>query len=301
MSGSPPRWAPPEGRHIALSSGSCFYREAGSGAPPIVLLHGLPDDSRVYGCVQPILSRRHRVLAPDFLGWGLSRPNEGLSFGFDLLDRNLAQFLEAHELDEVVLVAQDMSGAPAIRWAAAHPERMRALVLLNAYYGWNSARMPPVLKLLHAPYLGKLLRRFIDIGRPGISWQLYRWQVGHLWARRTPEAERLLRHFHAVFRHSRQARRAFHAINDELAAQIDRNQRRLDILTGLQCPTLIAWGQRDPYLGPPVARQFHRLVPGSDLQMIPDAGHFVQLEAPEALAELIASFVERHPRPVVPD
>ena len=295
------RWQPPEGRHIALPSGSCFYREAGGGAPPIVLLHGLPDDSRVYGCVQPILSRHHRTLAPDLFGWGVSEPNEGLIFGFDTLGRNLAQFLDAHGLDDVVLVAQDMSGPAAVRWAAANPARMRALVLLNTYYGWNSARMPPVLKLLHMPYLGRLMRRFIDIGRPGLSWYLYRWQVGSLLARRTLETDRLLRRFHTVFRRSRQARRAFHAINDELVAQIDGNQRRLGVLTGLQCPTLIAWGQRDRYLGPPVARQFHRLVPGSELRMIPDAGHLVQLEAPDALAELIIGFIARHPSPVAPD
>ena len=288
-------WSPPPGREIALLSGTCFYREAGEGAPTIVLLHGLPTDSRVYARLQPLLARRFSTLAPDFFGWGASKPNDGLPFGFDMLDRNLEQFVTAHGLDRVVLVAQDMSGPPAIRWAAAHPDRIGALVLLNTYYGWNSARMPPILKLLHAPVLGRLLRRLIGVGQPGLSWRLFRWQTGRVWARRGPDTERILRTFHGVFRHATDARAAFHAINDQLVGHVNANQRRLDIVTGLDCPTLILWGGKDPYLRPSVARQFHRLIPNSQVRMVADAGHFLQLESPDEVAQAIAGFVQGLP------
>ena len=294
--GEPP-WAPPDGSWIDLASGRCFYREAGTGAPCIVLLHGVACDSRIHARIQPLLARRCRSLAPDFLGWGFSQANEGVRFGFETLDRNLNQFIDAHGLDDVVIVCQEMSGPAAIRWVASNPERTRALVMLNTYYGWSSGRMPPVLKLLHLPLTRRIARRFLDIGRGGTSWWLYSWQMGRLWSQRTPESERVLRLFHNYFRHSSDARRAFHAVNGELVEQVDSNQRRLDLLTGLECPTLILWGQRDRYLGPSVARQFHRLVPGSELHMVPGAGHFVQFDAAAEVAEAISNFVDRTARP----
>ena len=288
-----PDWAPPQGRHIEVPAGDCFVRESGQGEPTIVLLHGLPDDSRIYGYLQPRLAAAHRTVTPDFLGWGSSQPNEGLSLGFDMLDRTLAQILDALELERVVLVAHDMSGPAAIRWTAAHPERAAALVLLNTYYGWNSARMPLALKLLHLPYVGRLVRRFLDIGRTGLSWHVYRWQVGQVWPGWTADFDRLLRMFHGVFRHSRTARRAFHTVNNEIVDQIKSNQRSLETLTALGTPTLILWGARDPYLRPSVARQFHRLVPSSELHMVSSAGHFLQLQAPDEIADLILRFVTR--------
>lgn len=290
----------PTGSFIELPSGASFCREAGKGAPTIVLLHGLPVDSRIYSKLQPILAERHRTVAPDFLGWGESRPNQALPFGFETLDRNLAQLIDSYNLDDVVLVAHDMSGPPAIRWAAANPTRTHALVLLNTYYGWNSARMPPMLKLLHLPYVGRLARRFIDVGRPGISWHIYRWQMGHLWAHRNPEIEPMLRAFHNVFERSAQARAAFHSINDGLVSQIDSNQRRLDVLTELQCPALVVWGALDRYMRPSVARQFHRVLPRSELHLIPDASHFVQIEAPDTVARVMESFLSGLETPSAP-
>ncbi len=289
-------WAPPQGRHIQVPAGDCFIREAGHDQPTVVLLHGLPDDSRIYGSLQPRLAAAHRTVAPDFFGWGSSQPNEGLSLGFDMLDRTLAQILDALELEHVVLVAHDMSGPAAIRWTVANPERAHALILLNTYYGWNSARMPFALKLLHLPYVGRLVRRFLDIGRTGLSWHVYRWQVGQVWPGWTADFDRLLRMFHAVFRHSRTARRAFHTINNEIVGQIEANQRSLETLTALHTPTLILWGARDPYLKPAVARQFHRLLPRSELHMVSGAGHFVQLQAPDEMADRILRFIREAER-----
>ncbi len=287
------RWAVPDGRRVELLSGVCHYREAGAGSPPIVLLHGAANDSRIYGRLQGILGESTRTLAPDLLGWGYSEPNDGLEFGFDTIDRNIVQFIETCGLDDVVLVGHEMTGPGAIRWAATNPGRVRALVLLNTYYGWNSARMPPILKILHAPYAGRLLRRIIDVGKPALSRYLFRWQMGRLWGTRTPLSDQLTRMFHDMFAASASARQAFHRVNDDLVAQINANQRRLDLLAELQCPTLILWGGRDPYLRPHVARQFHRLIPNTELRILDKSGHFVQVEAAEAAAQAITGFIRR--------
>ena len=63
-------WAPPDGRLIDLPAGACFVRVSGRDDPAIVLLHGIANDSRVYGRLQPALAMAHRTIAPDFFGWG---------------------------------------------------------------------------------------------------------------------------------------------------------------------------------------------------------------------------------------
>ena len=287
------RWDVPEGRWLELISGVCHYRELGAGSPAIVLLHGLANDSRIYGRLQTLLGRSTRTLAPDLLGWGCSNPNDGLEFGFETIDRNITHFIEACGLDDVIVVGYEMTGPGAIRWAAANPDRVKGLVLLNTYYGWNSARMPPILKILHAPYAGRVLRRIIDVGKPALSQRLFRWQVDRLWGKRTSLSDQLTRTFHDMFAASADSRRAFHRINDDLVSQINANQRTLDLLADLQCPTLILWGGRDPYLRPHVARQFHRLIPNTELRIFEDSGHFVQVEVAEKAAQAILEFIRR--------
>ena len=285
-------WAPPSGRRIELPSGVCHYREAGQGRPTVVLLHGLASDSRIYGCLQPLLADTVHTLAPDLLGWGFSEPNAGLTFGFDTIDRNLAQFIDAHHLDDVVLVGHEMTGPAAIRWAVANPGRTRGLVLLNSYWGWNSARMPPVLKALHVPIVGGVLRRAMGVMRSVLFGNLFRWQIGRIWGTHTPLSDELTRTFCKTFAASPVARQALHRINKGLPAQINANQRRLDVPAQLQCRTLILWGGRDPYLRSHVARQFHRLIPNSELHLFHDAGHFVQVEAAVEAARAINAFIE---------
>ncbi len=286
-------WAPPKGRRIELPSGVCHYRAAGQGHPTIVLLHGLASDSRIYGCLQPLLADSAHTLAPDLPGWGFSEPNEGLAFSFDTIDRTLAQFVDACGLEDVVLVGHEMTGPAAIRWAVANPGRTRGLVLLNTYYGWNSARMPPVLKALHVPIVGPLLRGAMGMMQSALFTYLFHWQIGRIWGTRTALSDELTRSFCETFAASAAARQALHRINKGLPAQINANQRRLDVPAQLQCRTLIMWGGRDPYLRPNIARQFHRLIPNSELHMIHDVGHFVQVEAATEAACAIRAFVER--------
>ena len=283
---------PRAGRRIELPSGVCHYREAGQGRPTVVLLHGLASDSRIYGCLQPLLADTVHTLAPDLLGWGFSEPNAGLTFGFDTIDRNLAQFIDAHRLDDVVLVGHEMTGPAAIRWAVANPGRTRGLVLLNSYWGWNSARMPPVLKALHVPIVGGVLRRAMGVMRSVLFGNLFRWQIGRIWGTHTPLSDELT--VPSARRLRLPPSRAKRCIASTKACP-PRSMPTNDGWTcrhSWQCRTLILWGGRDPYLRSHVARQFHRLIPNSELHLYHDAGHFVQVEAAVEAARAINAFIE---------
>ena len=114
----------------------------------------------------------------DFLGWGESDKPAGYPYTAHNQTGDLDTVITQLGLDEVVLVAHDASGPPAIDWALAHPARVAALVLLNPYYGWMPAlHAPQAITLYSTPLLRNLarplMRRF-----DGLNRRLYFWQVG---------------------------------------------------------------------------------------------------------------------------
>src|SRR4051794_25374225 len=136
-----------------LSQGPIHYRESGAG-PPLVFVHGLLVDGRLWRKVTPRLSGGHRCIVPD---WPLGSHRSALNAGADRSPRGIAHliadFLHALELSDVTIVANDTGGAISQILASERPERVRALVLTNCDCLENF--LPPLLRplqwLAHVP------------------------------------------------------------------------------------------------------------------------------------------------------
>jgi haloalkane dehalogenase len=100
----------------------------------VVLLHGFPDDSRIYDRLIPHLAPR-RVVALDWLGY--CRSERATPHPWDITDhqRTLRAVLDSLELKRVALVGHDASGPDAIDFALSEPSRVAHLILLNTFYG----------------------------------------------------------------------------------------------------------------------------------------------------------------------
>jgi pimeloyl-ACP methyl ester carboxylesterase len=85
----------------------------------------------------------------------------------------------------------------------------------------------------------------------------------------------------------RSARPAFLRLNDDLLGTVFSRRRRRAWLRGFTPPVRIVFGARDRYLNPKVACQFAALFPNSRLRLLPDAGHYVQVDEPQRVAEVI--------------
>jgi haloalkane dehalogenase len=94
-------------------------------------MHGFPDNLHLYDRLVPHLSPR-RVVTFDFLGWGASKPAD-YRYTAKNQEGDLDTVIQQRKLGQVVLVAHDASGPPAIDWALHHPDQIAALVLLNTY------------------------------------------------------------------------------------------------------------------------------------------------------------------------
>ena len=109
------------------------YVDEGEGAP-ILCLHGAPTWAYLYRHMIPPLAERHRVVVPDFVGFGRSDKLTAVDdYSFALHYDALAAFIEALDLTDVTLVVQDWGGLLGLAYAARQPTRIARLVVLNTF------------------------------------------------------------------------------------------------------------------------------------------------------------------------
>jgi pimeloyl-ACP methyl ester carboxylesterase len=142
-------------RMVPVPSGLLHVADYPGAAPALVLMHGFPDDSRIYDRLVPLLPAR-RILVFDWLGYGRSDSADSGARGVDH-QHELRAVLDSLQLGRVVLVGHDASGPDAIDFAVTEPGRVGQLVLLNTYYGHApSLRLPEMIRLLADPGLTPL-------------------------------------------------------------------------------------------------------------------------------------------------
>ncbi|TDD14994.1 haloalkane dehalogenase [Nonomuraea diastatica] len=138
-----------------------FYRETGTGAVPMIFLHGNPTSSYLWRHILPVVGQSGRCLAPDLIGMGDSGKPD-LAYTFHDHARHLDAWFDALGLDQVVLVGHDWGGALAFDWAARHPGRVRGIAFTETIVkpmAWDDlpAGARPLFTSLRAPDVGESL------------------------------------------------------------------------------------------------------------------------------------------------
>lgn len=124
-------WAPSVGQHV--QAGPLRVRTLGSAEPVVLLLHGMVAAGNSFGAAYDVLAEHATVVVPDLLGFGGSMETTGpadAAAHIAVLDAALA----ALGLDQrpTVVAGHSMGGTLALRWAAGHPDRVRAVVTFGA-------------------------------------------------------------------------------------------------------------------------------------------------------------------------
>jgi len=268
-----------------------YARTYGGAGPSLILMHGFPDNLHLYDRLLPHVPPRRHVVTFDFLGWGRSDKPAGYPYTASNQIDDLGAVIDQLGLEQVVLVAHDASGPPAIDWALAHPQRVAALVLLNTYYAWTPAlRRPPAIALYSTPVV-RNFARFVIRRAEGLDRRLYAWQVGRFM--RDDDARREI--LPALYEQFRAARPAFWRLNEDLLGTLLSRRRMLSQVRSFRRPVRIIFGADDPYLNARVARRFHALFPSSELFLLPHARHYVQVDEPEEVAPLVSGAAEHAP------
>lgn len=119
-------------RGVQIGRTHWVYYEGGKG-PTIVLLHGYGGNRKLWLKMAGHLTDHFHLIIPDLPGWGDSTRLPDASYGIDAQARRLAAFVHTLELRPFVLVGHSMGGAIAGVYAAAHPDRVAGLVLMDSF------------------------------------------------------------------------------------------------------------------------------------------------------------------------
>jgi len=283
---------------VQLNQYRIYAREYAGEEPAIILLHGFPDNLHLYDRLVPYLSPPRRVVTFDFLGWGASDKPSGYAYTATNQVLDLDAVIKQLKLTQVILVAHDASGPPAINWALAQSEQVAGLVLLNTYYcEMPTLRPPEAIWLFSTPVVRSVARL---VSRPFghfIFRRMYWWQVGKFF--RDPEVRNeFLPLLYQQFDATPSARPAFFRLNEDLLPTVRSRTKMIPRLREFKRPVRIIFGDADPYLNKGVAQSFHKLFPTSDLFLLPGARHYVQMDEPEKVAQLILSMPIAGNKPV---
>lgn len=276
---------------VETPNGTLFVHELLGDDPPIVLLHGFPDDHTAYERLMPLLSPR-RAVAFDWHGYGRSERSE--LGGFSLQDHSseLEALFDQLDIDQVVLVGHDASGPDAVAFAVGHPERVSHLVLLNTIFGHSpSLALPEMIRLLADPTLTPLADAMVNDEAQRL-W-LLQFTADH-WGMDALDAEGVaLQSVLPQFFGGAEQPDALPAIRAWTAALFDSLDEQDELaasgaLHALTVPVSIIFGELDRHLTPSLAQEIAGLFAEPSLHLVPDASHWPQHDQPEVVAALLA-------------
>lgn len=262
-----------------------YIDEGDSDREPIVLLHGEPDWSYLYRRMVPILARRFRVLAPDYLGFGRSdKPTDIGWYSFDRHTESIKALIEHLDVRGATLVVQDWGGPIGLRAAVEMKERFARLVVLNTGLfgsaGWPS---PGFMRW----------RTFAE--RVGLDLPVGRVMASSV-AR--PMDEPVAAAYEAPFptREAKAGAAAFPLLVPITAGDPAAEQmRRVALeLRSWQVPALVAWGDQDPVFTLALGQAMADALPGAGgrVWVVEGAGHMLQEDRGEEIAQRIVEWVD---------
>jgi len=277
-------------RSVIHERGSLHVVDYPGEEPAVVLLHGFPDDHRVYDKLLPLLSPR-RAVAFDWLGYGQSDRPDGAGFSSEDHGSELAAVLDALGIPQAVLVGHDASGPDAVAFAVDHPARVAHLVLLNTVFGHQpSLQLPEMIRLLADPAFAALADAMIkDEGQR--LWLLQhtadQWGLDAL----DPEGLAIRSILPQFFGDPDQpdALAGIRAWTAHLFDALDTQDTLADsgALGRLEVPVSIIFGQSDRYLTPSLASEIAGLFKDPEFHLVEGAAHWPHYDQPHVVAQLL--------------
>ncbi|MCZ6795201.1 MAG: haloalkane dehalogenase [Planctomycetota bacterium] len=250
----------------------------------ILCLHGEPTWSYLYRHMIGPLAEHHRVVAPDFLGFGRSdKFTEPDAYTFRMHQETLVAFCDALKLTGITLVGQDWGGLLGLAMLGETPERFSRIVLMNTGAPAGDKPLGPGFM----DWLAYVKRTpDLPVGR----------LVQRSFRRERSKSPEVIAAYEAPFPDARYkvGVQRFPLLvplepDDPGAAEM---RRAREVLARWTRPALLMFGKEDPVIGVPVGRWFEELIPGAgELRVIEDAGHFLQEDQGELLAQHILEFL----------
>jgi pimeloyl-ACP methyl ester carboxylesterase len=274
-----------ERRTVEVPAGTIEYRERGEGQP-IVFVHGVGVNGDLWRHVAPPLADAgYRVIAPD---WPLGAHSHPVRDGADLslpgLARIVADFLDALDLEDVVVVANDTGGAVTQWLVGHHAERIGRLVLTSCD---AFQKFPPAPQL----YLKPAARmRLLGLVARAVQFKpVQRTPTAYGWTTKEPIAAEIMRSYTSHLRDDRGVLRDLERLL--LAVDTRYTFEAADALPSFDKPALVVWAADDKLFPREHGRRLAELLPQGRFELMNDSRTFIPEEQPERLAAMIREFI----------
>lgn len=267
-----------QGKFVDLNGRRTHYIEKGEGEP-VILLHGFFYDSYLWAENMDALAKSNKVYALDLWGFGYST-HETLDYGYQLYVDQVLMFMDHFGIGRASLVGQSMGGGTAILFCLQNKKRVNKLLLVN------SAGLPNPLpwssKLLRLPRIGEFLMGLnTDVLRRNSLKDFF------------VHNKKLVTHgyFENVTR--------FHKINNTTEALLtiqrknffDKLSNEINSLAQLEVSILIVWGREDKSISLQHGLDMHRILRGSRLEILDNAGHVSNFDRAKEFNQLAVNFL----------
>jgi len=270
-----------EPRYVDQDGLRMHYVDDGSG-DPVLLLHGEPTWAFLYRKLIPRLADAGRVVAPDYFGFGRSdKPTRIEDYSYDFHYGSIERLADELDLREVTVVVQDWGGPIGLRLAVERPDRVARLVILNTGIGAGRAPSPEWLRFR------AFMRR---VGTDIVPGQLVRISAV------TELADEVVEGYNAPFPVP-ESKAGVLAFPELVPTELDHPSaaKMLEVRAALEHwerPTLVLFSDSDPIFSTAAAERLAARIPGAGpAETIVGAGHFLQEEKGEEIAERIARFL----------
>ena len=272
-------------KHVDLSAGRIRYRDVGEG-PPIVFVHGLLVDGRLWRKVTPALEKDFRCIVPDLpLGAHTIPMKPGVDVSPPGLARLIVELLEKLDLTDVTLVANDTGGALTQIAMTQSPERIGRVVLTPCDAFDNF--LPPMFKGLQL--LARMQPALTAFVQPLRLRPLRRLPIAFGWLAKRPIDAEVEGSWVGAFFKRRDVRRDVARILRAIDSR--HTVEAAERLGSFGKPVLLAWATEDKVFPLEHAHRLAGLLPDARVEEIPDSYSFVPEDQPDRLAELIRDFV----------
>lgn len=269
------------GRQFRAGGVSSFAAERGSGEP-VLCLHGVPASAFLYRKVLPELDRLGlRAIAIDLPGLGLAERPEGFDYSWTGLGRFCVAAVDALELDRFHLVVHDVGGPVGFELAAAVPDRIASLTVLNTIVDVADFRRPWSMEPFARRGIGEVYLR--TLSKPAFRLLMRLQGIGEMSA--VPPAE--LDAYVDLLRRD-DGGRAFLQIMRGFERTAAKQALYRSVLADDRYPVDVLWAAEDPALKASVHGENARRAAGlARLETVP-AKHFLQEDRAPAVAEHVA-------------
>ncbi|MEV6219031.1 alpha/beta hydrolase [Nocardia sp. NPDC051833] len=278
-------------REIALSSGRIRYHDTGTGSP-VVFVHGLLVNADLWrGVVPGLVAAGHRCLTPDWPLGSHSIPLPDADLTPTGIADLIAEFLDALDLTDVTLVANDTGGALTQILMTRRPERIGRVVLaaVDCFEVFPPQPFAGLLKVAKLP--GAIAALLAPLGwRP-----LQRLPLAFGLVTKHPLPQEIAKSY------LRPAQRdaAIRADLRRFAAGVDNRvtQAAAERFGQVDVPVLVVWSTEDRLFPMTLAQRLVTALPKASLRTVDDSYTFLPEDRPELLAELIVEFTRLHAAP----